>query len=104
MNRPTRTSLPTASLQDALSIISEIVVPTVAKGPIIRRPKVVALSERLDLDTQAVRRMQRLRGTYGPGPLMLPLPGQPRAHILEPEHVHRVLSTSRRSITVQQHP
>ncbi len=64
-----RTSLPTSSLRDASSIISKTVVPTVAKGPIIRRPKVVALSERLDLDTKAVHRMQRLSDTYGPGPL-----------------------------------
>lgn len=89
-----RASLPVASVQDTLSVLSDIVIPTVAKGPIIRRPKIVALTEALDLDTRAVRRMQRLRDTYGPGPLMLRVPGQPRALILDPEHVHRVLAGS----------
>jgi cytochrome P450 len=89
-----RTPLPAASVQDTLSVLSEVLIPTVAKGPIIRRPRVVALTERLDLDAKAVRRMQWLRATYGPGPLMLRVPGQPRAVILDPEHVHRVLNGS----------
>lgn len=87
-------TLPTATLTDTLGIMARVVGPTIAKGPIIRRPKVVGLADRLDLDRKAVRCMQRLRVRYGPGPLMLPVPGQPRAVILAPEHVRRVLDNS----------
>lgn len=87
-------SLPRATLQESLSVTSSVFVPTLAKGPIIRRPKMVALAERLELDKRAVRLMQQLRNKYGSGPLMLRVPGPPRAVILAPEHVHRVLNGS----------
>jgi cytochrome P450 len=90
-----RGSLTTATLRDTLRITSDILVPTLAKGPIIRRPKVVALAERFELDRRAVRRMQELRDTYGSGPLLLRTPpGRTQAIILDPEHVHRVLDGS----------
>lgn len=50
-----RAQLPQASLRDTLGLISTVVLPTVAKGVIIRRPSVVALAEWLDLDQRAVR-------------------------------------------------
>jgi cytochrome P450 len=84
-------SLPVASRGDTLRFLAEVVAPTVAKGPIIRRRAVLGLVERLHLDKRAVRRMQRLRGEYGQGPLLLRTPGQPRAVILAAEHVARVL-------------
>jgi cytochrome P450 len=83
-----------ASPPDTLRLLAGVVAPTIAKGPIIRRPAMVGLAERLDLDRSAVREMQRLRDRYGPGPLMLRLPGQPRAVVLAPEHVYRVLNES----------
>ncbi|MFL5612858.1 MAG: cytochrome P450 [Gemmatimonadaceae bacterium] len=46
-------------------------IPTVAKGVIIRRPRIVAIAERLQLDRKAVRCLQRLRRRYGDGPLLL---------------------------------
>jgi cytochrome P450 len=84
-------SLPLATVADTLGVLGGIVGPTVAKGPIIRRPSIVALAERLALDRRAIRRMQRLRDRYWPGPLMLRVPGQPRAVLLSPDHVRRVL-------------
>lgn len=87
-------SLPTATLRDTLGFVAGVVVPTVARGVIIRRPRVEALAERLDLDRRAVRRMQRLRDRYGPGPLLLRLPVRSQAVILAPDHVHRVLDNS----------
>jgi cytochrome P450 len=83
--------LPTATLLDTLAIATDIAIPTIAKGVIIRRPRVVAMAEKLGLDTRAVRRMQRLNDKYGPGPLMLKLGDKPRALVLSPEHVYRVL-------------
>jgi cytochrome P450 len=87
-------TLQTASLMDTIGFLLGVVAPTVAKGVIIRRPAMVTLAERLDLDRRAVERMQRLRQTYGPGPVMLRLPYLRRAVILSPEHVHRVLDNS----------
>jgi len=90
-----RTSLPRATLQETLEVATDVFIPTFAKGPIIRRPRMVGLAERLGLDRRAVRRMQRLRDKYGPGPLMLRMPpGRTQAIILSPEHVHRVLEGS----------
>ena len=86
-----RNALPTASIRDTLGVLVDVVIPTVAKGPIIRRPKMVGLAERPQLDTRAIRRMQKIESRYGPGPLMLPVPRWSRALILSPEHVHRVL-------------
>jgi cytochrome P450 len=86
--------IPKASLRDSVAVFLEVLLPTIAKGPVIRRPRMVALSERLDLDRKAVRRMQRIRARYGDGPLRIHFPIGERALILSPEHVHRVLEQS----------
>jgi cytochrome P450 len=89
-----RGSLPRASVVDTLRITSGVVIPIVAQGPIIRRPKVMALAERLDLNKRAVKSIQRLRDEYGPGPVLLRNPIRPQAIVLDPEHVHRILDNS----------
>lgn len=90
--RPTR--IPTASAADSYTAFSRLIVPTLAKGPILRRPWMVALAERRDLDTRAVRLAQRLHEAYGPGPLLIRNPVRPQALVLDPGHVHRILGTS----------
>lgn len=89
-----RASLPKATARETVGLLANVVLPTVAQGPIIRRPKMIALADRLDLDRRAVRHMQRLRDAYGDGPLLLPNPFRPQALILSPDHVHRVLAES----------
>lgn len=86
--------LPTASVLDTVALAVDVLAPTFAKGVIVRRPKVVALAERLELDRRAVQRMQKLHDKYGNGPLMLPLPIRKQAIVLAPEHVRRVLDES----------
>jgi cytochrome P450 len=86
--------LPKATRLDTLAVLAGVVGPSLAKGVIIRRPAMVGLAGRLDLDRRAIRRMQRLRNQYGPGPLMLRMPGRLRAVILEPADVARVLEQS----------
>jgi cytochrome P450 len=86
--------LPKASIRDTLFLMMEVFIPTIAKGVIIRRPAMVDMAERLDLDRRAIRRMQRLRRKYGDGPLLLRLPLRSQAVVLAPEHVHRVLEQS----------
>ncbi|MFW2513974.1 cytochrome P450 [Demequina sp. SO4-13] len=86
--------LPRATPLDTARIVRDVQLPTVAKGPIIRRPKVVAGAERWDLEARAVERMQAAALKYGRGPLMLSVPGKNMAVVLDPEHVHRILEES----------
>jgi cytochrome P450 len=90
----TSTTVPQASVADTLATTAEVLVPLVARGVIARRPAAVGLSERMDADRRAVKRMQSLRRTYGPGPVVLRTPIRTLALILSPEHVHRVLDGS----------
>jgi cytochrome P450 len=94
------TLIPYASPSDTLRAFRDIILPTVAKGVIRRRPTAVALAERLALDRRAIRRMQRLRNRYGPGPVRLRVPGRRYALILSPQHVHRVLEQSPEAFSV----
>lgn len=82
----------TASRRDTLATVAEVLAPTVIKGVIIRRPRAMALAERLDADRRALRRLARLRATYGRGPLLLDLPGRRLALLLDGPDVRRVLA------------
>ena len=86
-----RPTLPTMSVGDTVGVVAGVILPTFAKGAIIRRPGPVALAERLDLDRRAVRRVQRLRATYGAGPVLLKIPIRRQAILLAPGDVRRVL-------------
>jgi cytochrome P450 len=90
----TQTTIPKATLGETLGLIAEVVIPTLAKGVIIRRPRVVALGERLDLDGRAARRVQRLRDARGSGPLLLRIPIRSQAIVMDPELARRVLRES----------
>lgn len=88
---PAPNGLTKASLRDTLAFAADVAIPTIGKGVIIRRPRIVALADRVGLDSRAVKRMQRLRARYGTGPLLLPIPGRRQAVILSPDDAHRVL-------------
>jgi cytochrome P450 len=89
-----RDTLPKLSIADSLALISEVVLPNIGKGPIIRRPKVVAGAQALDLDRTAVKCMQRLRRRYGDGPVMVRVPFRRQAVILSGRDVRRVLDAT----------
>jgi cytochrome P450 len=86
--------LSVATVPETLGVLVGVVGPPVARGAILRRRMAVGLTARLELDRRAIHRMQRLRHRYAPGPLMLRMPGPPRALILDPDHVRRVLDES----------
>src|SRR3954469_21626935 len=89
---PARATVPSAGFLDTLGIFAEVFLPVLSKGAIMRRPRVLAMAEYLDLDRRSVRRMQRVRERHGDvGPLMLSIPGRRIALILGPDDVHRVL-------------
>lgn len=85
--------LPKATAWDTAQILRDVELPMIAKGPIIRRPKVVGVVERLGIEARAVKRMQTVAEKYGRGPLMLSTPKK-MATVLDPEHVHRILEES----------
>jgi cytochrome P450 len=87
-----RHPLPSASVLDTIATLTDIALPTLAKGIVIRRPRAMAVAERLNLDRRAVRRMERLSAIYGLGPLPLRIPGRSIALVLNPRDVMRILN------------
>jgi cytochrome P450 len=92
--RTGRRRLPRASVLDTIRVSIRVLLPLLGRGVIVRRPPVVDIAERLDLDRRAVREMQRLNDRYGEGPLLLRLPGRRLALVLDGEHVQRILRAS----------
>lgn len=90
--KSTEASLPKATAAEILAVAAEVITPILAQGVIIRRPGVLKLADRMDLNRRALRRMQKLRDKYGSGPLLLRIPGRNQALILSPEHIPRVLN------------
>jgi hypothetical protein len=86
--------LPRAATLDTTRVIMTVVLPLAARGLLLRRPPVVALAERLDLNRRAVHLLQRLRARYAPGPLRRGVPGRSVALVLSPRGVQRVLGGS----------
>lgn len=86
--------LPRATVLETAAFLIDVFLPNVAKGPIIRRPKAVALAGRLGLDDRAVRRVKKLADKYRRGPLLLRLPFRQQAVVLRPGHLHYVLINS----------
>ncbi|HEX4738017.1 MAG TPA: cytochrome P450 [Allosphingosinicella sp.] len=85
-------SLPRASLADTLAILLITAGPLVAKGLIVRRPKVVRLLALGGAERRGVRLLARMRRKYGDGPLLLRLPFREQAVVLSPRHLRRVLA------------
>jgi hypothetical protein len=50
---------------DTFMALTDVLLPTIANGIIMRRPGVMALAEWFDVDRRAVRRMQRIGDRYG---------------------------------------
>jgi cytochrome P450 len=90
--RVSRTGLPRASVADTLAILLLAAGPLVAKGLIVRRPKIVGLLARTGAEARGVRLLARLRRKYGDGPLRLRLPLREQAILLAPKHLRRVLA------------
>jgi cytochrome P450 len=86
--------IPKASIPDTVGFLANVILPTIAKGVLIRRPGVVGFAERLQLDKRAVRYVQRMRGKYGPDPVILQVPALSQLLILNEDDVRMVLENS----------
>ncbi|MFI9009309.1 cytochrome P450 [Actinosynnema sp. NPDC053489] len=83
-----------ASRLDTGRAFAEVLLPTLAKGVIVRRPVVTALAEKIQADAVAVAAMRRFRERYGPEPLRLRVTGRSIAVLLDPLDVARLLAES----------
>ncbi|GAA0207172.1 cytochrome P450 [Saccharothrix mutabilis subsp. mutabilis] len=81
-----------ASRLDTGKAFANVLLPTLAKGVIVRRPSSMALAEKVQADAMAVRTMKALRDKYGPEPLRLRVTGRSVALVLDPEDVARLLA------------
>jgi cytochrome P450 len=84
--------LPKASFADTAAILLLAAGPLVAKGLILRRPRVVALLAGTGAERRGVALLARLRRKYGEGPLRLRLPLREQAVVLSPRHLRRILA------------
>jgi cytochrome P450 len=64
----------------------------IARGLIVRRPRIVGLLDRVDADRRAVRRLQHLHGHFGSDPAVLRVLGRRVAVVLSEGDARRVLA------------
>ncbi|MCE6999119.1 cytochrome P450 [Saccharothrix sp. S26] len=83
-----------ASRLDTGRAFAKVLLPTLAKGVILRRPSATALAAKARADAAAVATMKRLRERYGPQPLRLRVTGRSVALLLDPLDVARLLAES----------
>lgn len=88
---PTQGLVQRASWGDTTAVFFRTLLPTIAKGVIIRRRSVLALAAALDLDRHALDCVLRLRDKYGTGLLRIDIPGRRLALVLDPADARRVL-------------
>lgn len=86
--------MPTATMGETLAVITDVVLPNLARGTIRRRLSVAGLSERSNTGERAVYLLARLQERYGRGPLLLKLPFRRHALVLDPQDVDKVLQGS----------
>ncbi|HEU5128171.1 MAG TPA: cytochrome P450 [Glycomyces sp.] len=81
-----------ASVFETLQVAARVIAPTVAVGVVKRRPLMMALAERCQVDRSAIRLLQTLRERHGSRPLRLAVPGRTVVVLLSPDDVGRVLA------------
>jgi len=78
----------------AAAVVAEVLVPLIARGLIIRRPRALRALALIDADRRAVERLRSVRATHGPGPVLVKLPLRNLALILTGGDARRVLDGS----------
>ena len=67
-------TVPRAGARESAGVLADVVAPLVARGIIVRRPRVTSALDRLDAARRAVRRLRRLRARHGGGPVLAGVP------------------------------
>ncbi|GLZ29160.1 cytochrome P450 [Lentzea sp. NBRC 105346] len=83
-----------ASRIDTVRAVATVLLPTLAKGVIVRRPHVMGAAEKIQADATAVATMRALRERYGPEPIRLRITGRNIALLVDPDDVSRLLAES----------
>lgn len=83
-----------SSRLDTARVLATVLLPTLAKGVIVRRPGVMALAGKLQSDGTAIDTMRHLRDRYGPEPVRLRITGRSVAVLVDPADVGRLLRES----------
>ncbi len=83
-----------ASRLDTGRAFAKVLLPTLAKGVIVRRRPVTAAAGKAGADAVAVATMKRFRERYGAEPLRLRVTGRSIALLLDPLDVARLLADS----------
>src|SRR5215207_6504186 len=81
-----------ASAVDTARVLLTVLIPTVARGVLIRRRPVMRLLARVDADARAAQLLARLRDRYGDHPLLVGVGGRRLALVLSGEDARAVLS------------
>lgn len=84
--------LPRASTAEHVSIVAAVLLPTLARGAILRRPFWESATTALGTDGHAVRVLRRLRAAHGPGPVEFAVFGRRGVLLLHPDQARRVLT------------
>lgn len=79
------------SASETARLLTSVLVPSVARGVILRRPLLTGLVTSLDADRRAASDLRDMRERYGDDPLPLRLAGRRVALVLSPEDVRRLL-------------
>ncbi|GAB2831634.1 cytochrome P450 [Streptomyces daliensis] len=91
--------LPTLSPGETAAVVGDVLLPVLAGGVVVRRPRMMSLVERTGWDRRGIEKARALRNRYGPDPLPFSVRGHRYALVLEPEDAHRVLSETPETFT-----
>lgn len=81
-----------ASIVDTARVVAGVLAPTLAGGVIKRRPRGMALADRLQVDRTGTSLLLSLRARYGGRPLRLRLPGRSVTVLLDHADAAKVLA------------
>ncbi|MFB7629864.1 cytochrome P450 [Streptomyces sp. NPDC056149] len=88
-----------ASTLDTVLLGATVLIPTLAQGPVLRRPRMVRLAARFDTNRIANRTLARLRRRHGAGPLSVVVPGRRALVLLSPEDARNLFAATPAPLT-----
>ncbi|MFF2809705.1 cytochrome P450 [Streptomyces sp. NPDC058000] len=88
-----------ASALETVLLGVTVLIPTLAQGAILRRPRMVRLAARFDTNRMANRTLTRLRRRHGAGPISVSVPGRRALVLLSPQDARRLFATTPAPLT-----
>jgi len=86
-----RTGIARGGVVDTVGLMRDLLLPTIGKGVLRRRPAVVGALERTGYEERSIRRLQALRRKHGARPVLLSFFGRKQLVVLSPKALLRVL-------------